>query len=333
MNTQIAVSVVIVNYKSAAFTRECLRTIFANADRLSPEVIVVDNASFDGCGAMIAAEFPAVTFIQEEKNLGFAGANNLGAKVSRGRHILFLNPDTEIQGPAIETLVKALESTPDAGMVGAHLLNTDLTVQTSSITAFPSILNQILGTEYLRTRFPRASLWGMRALFENHPSPVAVDAISGACMLIRRDLFEQICGFTIDYFMYAEDLDLCLKVRKSGRGVYYVPGAVIVHHGGQSSSSRPENNYADIMIRQSVLSFMRMYRGSWYAWLYRFATGISALCRIGMIAVTLPVSLGHERKAPLLRAWRKWSSIFSWCLGIRSWASRERMPRPTATNA
>ncbi|HKR93778.1 MAG TPA: glycosyltransferase, partial [Candidatus Angelobacter sp.] len=132
------------------FTQQCLASITANAGDLHYEVIVIDNASWDGCGEMIRREFPQVMFIQSNQNLGFAGANNLAFSKSTGRKVLFLNPDTEIQGSALQTLLSALESLPDAGMVGARLLNSDRTLQTHCVVALPSILNQTLNSEFLR---------------------------------------------------------------------------------------------------------------------------------------------------------------------------------------
>ena len=323
MHREISVSVVIVNYNSAAFTEGCLLSIVPNARESCTEIIVIDNASYDGCGEMIAAEFPDVIFVQSPRNLGFARANNLGVTLAHGRYILFLNPDTEIRSSAIEVLRTVLESLPDAGIVGGRLLNSDLSVQTTSITAFPSILNQILGTEALRRRFPKAQLWGMKPLFENCHEPALVDAISGACMMAKREVIESIQGFTTEYFMYAEDLDLCLKVKKAGWNAYYVPDAVIVHHGGQSSNSRSENDYAAIMIRESLFLFMQRHRGWYYACLFRVATAVVAIGRLVLLTLTLPVtSILSARRA--FQAWGKWSRILGWCVGFQSWARRQR---------
>ncbi|MGC4053262.1 MAG: glycosyltransferase family 2 protein [Paludibaculum sp.] len=320
----VQISVIIINYRSAAFTRACLRSIYAQGPAQSMEVIVIDNATYDGCGEMMSAEYPQATFIQSAQNLGFAGANNLGISVSHGAHLLFLNPDTEIQGDAIGRLFEALAAMPEAGMVGARLLNSDLSVQTSSVTAFPSILNQILGSEYLRQKFPSSSLWGMKPLFEEHSEPVVVDAISGACMLARREVVEQVQGFTTDYFMYAEDLDLCVKVAKAGWKVGYVPDAVIVHHGGQSSGARSESNYADLMIRDSMYQFMEVHRGPAYAWMYRAATILAAACRAALLSLLLPVAVLTPKRARVIRAWKKWIAIVGWGAGIQGWVKRER---------
>ena len=156
----LTLSIIIINWKSKGFVRVCLESIADNIGDLAHEIFVVDNASFDGCGELLAAEFHYVHFVQCKHNLGFAGANNLAFARSRGRNILFLNPDTEIRGDAIQALLAALDTAPRAGMVGACLLNSDLTLQTTCVTAIPSILNQTLNTDLLRHAFPTVALVG-----------------------------------------------------------------------------------------------------------------------------------------------------------------------------
>lgn len=317
------VSVIIINYNSAAFTRECLRTIFENTRHSKVEVIVVDNASNDGCGEFISVEFPEVIFVQSNRNLGFAGANNLGSTMARGKYLLFLNPDTEIRGEAIDALCAFMDSMVDAGLAGAHLLNSDGSTQTTCITAFPSIANQVFGFEYLRKRTPRSRLWGMKALFDNPGKPVTVDAISGACMLARREAFEQVMGFTTDYFMYGEDLDLCLKITKAGWKVYYVPEAAVVHHGGQSSVTRAEDNYADVMIRHSMYRFMQLHRGRLTAVMFKIATGVFAVGRMVVLFGFVPAAVIPSCRRFVLRGWRKWTTVFGWCLGLHNWVEQQ----------
>src|SRR5258708_7092431 len=126
---------------------------------------------------MLAREFPQVRFIQCVKNVGFASANNLGFEQSRGDCILFLNPDTELVGPAINLLHQALMKLTEAGIVGARLLNTDGTLQTSCIQTFPTILNQVLDAEILRRAFPRHRFWGTAPLFASDRKPVEVEVL------------------------------------------------------------------------------------------------------------------------------------------------------------
>ena len=272
----LALSIILVNWNSREFVRACLESIERTADRLAHEIFVVDNASFDGCEAMVRTLYPEVHFLQSPLNLGFAGANNLAFTQCRGQNILFLNPDTEILPGALQHLLAALESRADAGMVGAHLLNSDGSVQTTCIAATPSIANQTLNCDLLRRLFPRWSIWGMRALFPPAAEPVSVEAISGACMLGRRDIFEQVGAFSTCYFMYAEDMDLALKVTRLGFKILYVPAAQIVHHAGGSSSQRKENSFSDIVLRESLLQFFLLHRGRFYAALYRVVLTLSA---------------------------------------------------------
>lgn len=324
MNT-LNLSIIIINWKSQAFVRDCLTSIRANIGSLTHEILVVDNASFDGCEEMVRSEFPYVLFIQSKHNLGFAAANNLAFTHSSGRNILFLNPDTEIRGPAIQELVSTLECLPDAGMVGARLLNSDGSLQTTCIAAVPVILNQTLNSRYLRRTFPRWKIWGMRALFENSPMPVTVEAISGACMLARREVIQHVGGFRTDYFMYAEDMDLCVTIARAGWKIYYVPDAAIVHHAGGSSASREESNFSNIMLRQSVTHFFKLHRGSFYAMLYRASLTIISVLRILVLLIFCPLLIRRWGYRGVSFALKKWCAIFLWSLGITRWATRQSL--------
>jgi N-acetylglucosaminyl-diphospho-decaprenol L-rhamnosyltransferase len=321
MNTP-NLSIIIINWRSQAFVRDCLTSICDNIGSLTHEILVVDNASFDGCEEMVRSEFSHVLFIQSKHNLGFAAANNLAFARSSGRNVLFLNPDTEIRGTAIQELVSALECLPDAGMVGARLLNSDGSLQTTCITAIPIILNQTLNSRYLRRSFPRWKIWGMRALFENNTSPVPVEAISGACMLARREVIHCVGGFRTDYFMYAEDMDLCVAIAQAGWKIYYVPDAAIVHHAGGSSASREESNFSNIMLRQSVAHFFRLHRGPSYAMLYRASLAAVSVLRIFVLLISCPILIQRWSYRSVSLALKKWCSIFLWSLGITQWATR-----------
>jgi len=321
----VDLSIIIVNWKSSEYTHQCLKSIYANSSSLRIETIVVDNASFDGCGEMIAKEFPQATFIQSEINLGFAGANNLAFKRSQGRAILFLNPDTEVQGEALQTLMSNLDSIGDAGMVGARLLNSDFSLQTTCVVALPSILNTTLNSEFLRRKFPRWTIWGMRPLFADGNTPVPVEAISGACMLGRREAIAAVDGFTSDYFMYSEDMDLCLKIRKAGWKIYYVPEAKIVHHAARSSAERDENDFSTLMTRESLMRFMELHRGRGHASVYRLTTAVVAIGRIVLLSLAVPFR--PQRRQGSLRALKKWTRVVAWCFGLTPWVAQQR-PEP-----
>ena len=130
-----------------------------------------------------------MNLIYSDRNLGFAGANNLGARHARGSNLLFLNPDTIVRRDAIERMARHLNDAPDIGIVGCRLLNPDLTLQTSSVQPFPGIANQLFGIDWLKRRTSRLRLWGMSALYAKTAGPVEVDAVSGACLMARRERF------------------------------------------------------------------------------------------------------------------------------------------------
>jgi GT2 family glycosyltransferase len=318
-------SIIIVNWNSAGYVRKCLSSIYANTRELQFEVIVVDNASHDGCGEMLVREYPNAIFIQSHQNLGFARANNLGFQSARGRALLFLNPDTELVGPALNTLFGQLQTLPGAGAVGAKLLNTDRSLQTSCIQSLPTVLNQTLDIEFLRARSPRSRLWGMAPLFSGESAPAEVEVISGACLMLNRDLFEKVGRFSEDYFMYSEDLDLCFKLKQAGRKNYYVPAAALIHHGG-GSSQRSQSQFSSVMVRDSVCRFLAKTRGQCYAVAYRSAMSLSAAFRLLLLAVVAPLGLFSQKRRASLSALRKWFAVFKWSLGLETWVKNYRPP-------
>ncbi len=314
-------SIIIVNWYSAGFVRKCLQSVYTGSEGRDFEVIVVDNASSDECGEMLRNEFPAAKFIASPVNLGFAKANNLGAHTARGRTLLFLNPDTEIVKDALWQMVSFLDRTPDAGVVGCRLLNTDLSLQTSCIQAFPSILNQALDNEHLRRVFPKLRLWGTQAFLSDEAS-AEVEVISGACLMIKSDVFKAVGLFSSNYFMYAEDADLCFKVKRAGWKNRYLSGVSVVHHGGRSSDKTSENNFASVMMRESLMEFMRLRRGSLYALAYQFSTVIVAILRLLVLMAAFVFTLGGHKRESLRPAFAKWVKVLRWGLRMEAWSKQ-----------
>jgi GT2 family glycosyltransferase len=307
-----ALSIICVNWNSVDYLRECIESIYEHAPSLSFEIIVVDNASPEGGVDCLQTRFPGVTIAKSDRNLGFAAANNLGFRYSKGQYILLLNPDTRIIGSAIDLMLTQLRAVQDAGMVGGTLLNSDLSVSTTSIQKFPTILNQLLTVEWLRIRFPGLSLWDLSPLFSATGEPVAVDVIPGACMMVKRDVFERAGLMTEDYFMYAEDIDLNYKIARLGFSRYYVPQAHIVHHGGRSSAQREMSQWSTVMIQRAMLRYFRMSHGRLYASLYRVAMGGMALVRLLVLNMMLPL-VGRARVQWSIAKWRV---ILNWALGV-----------------
>jgi GT2 family glycosyltransferase len=318
-------SIIIVNWNSKNYVRQCLRSLSKHHPTAELEIIVVDSGSFDGCDVMLAAEFPSVIYIQSPTNIGFARANNLGARHATGRHLLLLNPDTEFFEDSLSVMLACLERLPRAGALGCRLLNANHTLQTSCVQSYPTVLNQLLDSEYLRQMVPRSWLWGMQPLYNDSVDPIEAEAISGACVLLRRERFESVGGFTETYFMYGEDLDLSYKLHLAGYVNYHVPTTYLVHFGG-GSSRQAASNFSTVMMRESVHRFMRLHRGRFSALSFRLTTSVAALARLLLI---LPLMLFGDR---MVRhgsdSLRKWAAIFKWSLGLAVQAPGRPASRP-----
>lgn len=307
-------SIIIVNWNSVDFLKKCIASIKTETHGLNYEIVVIDSGSFDGCDRMLNENFPEVRFIQSEQNLGFARSNNLAFNVSLGRCVLFLNPDTEIVGPAITKMYGCLNALPKAGAVGCRLLNSDRSIQTSCIQSFPNILNQVLDSECLRSRWPKSVLWGMSVLLEDADEPQVIEAISGACIMLERAVFERVGLFSGDYFMYVEDLDLCYKIRKFGHVNYFVADATVIHHGG-GSSQEATSNFAVVMMRESMWKFLQKTRGSFYGVLYRLSMFLCAIMRLGVLAGRRQIVRRNPGYKDIYdESIQKWLAVLRWSL-------------------
>ena len=304
-------SIIIVNWNSAEYLKRCLKSIYNNIREMSFEVIVVDNASYDGCEEIIRCEFPGVIFIQSNLNLGFAKANNMGFRRSCGRNILFLNPDTEILGEAVSWMLTTLRSRSDAGTIGCRLVNSDLSLQTNSIQPFPTILNQLLDIEYLKMKAPGLKFWGISPLFSGDIKPQEVQVISGACLMVKRELFEKVGNFSEEYFMYSEDIDLCYKINRLGYKSYYLGGAMVIHHGGGSTKNEETDYFGAALMRQAVFTFLEKTRGKPVACAYKFTMLVSAAVRVVAIRALMMLFCNASLEA----AFRKWNRVLRWTIG------------------
>jgi N-acetylglucosaminyl-diphospho-decaprenol L-rhamnosyltransferase len=321
-------SIIFVNWNAVDYLRDCVASIYENTRGISFEIIVVDNASPAGDVDKLKACFPQITIIKSPENLGFAKANNLGFKRSSGLLVLFLNPDTKLVGPAINLLLDQMRARQDAGIVGARHVSPDLSVQTTSIQKFPRILNQVLDIEYLRLRWPHFRMWDIAALFSTSREPVRVEVIPGACMLLRREVFERVGMFSEDFFIYAEDVDLNVKVARAGFKNYYVPEATIIHYGGRSSTQQTASQWSTVMKYRAMGQFYVKNHGRVYAAMYRVAMGSCALVRVAAFGVLYPVGVLLRKKQRLRSALEKWTVILMWACGLD-----QRVLNPTGSRS
>lgn len=250
----IDISVIIVNYNVKELLEQCIKSIFAAAGRLSVEVIVVDNNSFDGSAEFIRQKFPGkpgLKIIESPVNLGFAKANNLGAKEAQGEYLLILNPDTILQEDTLDRSLEYYKAGKDIGALTCKLILPNGKLDLACRRSFPTpgvAVFRILGLSRI---FPKSRLFGKYNLtYLDENDTYEVDAIVGAFMLIKKDVYEKVKGFDEDYFMYGEDLDLCFRIKKAGYRIIYFPETSIIHYKGEStkkSSISYVNNFYGAM--------------------------------------------------------------------------------------
>jgi hypothetical protein len=231
-------SVVILSYNVRPYLALALRTAIQAAQSLAAEFIVVDNASADGSADMVATEFPEVSLVRSDRNLGFSGGNNLGLRVARGRYVLLLNPDVVVHPQSLVVLVAYLDEHDDVGAAGGRIINRDGTTDRSSRRGFPSpsaAFYRMVGLSYI---FPRSQRFGRYNISVGRDDEQCnVEALSGCFIAVRRAVIERVGGLDESFFMYGEDLDWCYRIRSAGWKIAYVPNAEIIHFRGESTRS------------------------------------------------------------------------------------------------
>ena len=227
------VSVVIVSYESRELLGHCLAALAADAGRTAgTEVIVVDQASADGTAAWLAAEHPEVRLVALEENVGFGAGNNRGAAIAEGRWLLLLNSDAYVRAGAIDELVRFAGARSAIGVEGPRLLWPDGRLQ-RSCRRFPTVFRLATEYLYLRKLAPRSRILnGFYCGDFDHGEPRRVDWLTGACLLVRRDLFERLGGFDEAFFLSSEEVDLLYRARALGAETWYDPAAEVVHVWG-----------------------------------------------------------------------------------------------------
>jgi hypothetical protein len=230
-------SIIIINYKSANHVLACIQTIYNETQKYSFEVIVVDNNSGDESELQIRKAFPQVIWIQSGYNAGFARANNVGIRVSKGEYILILNADTIVLENALDKTVELFKSKPGTVACGVQLLNPDGTHQISGAYFKKGGLNVLLPLPYLG-RFIRYMGYKLKTKIPSVKEVVAVqevDWIVGAFILVKKEVLKRSGLMDEDFFMYAEEIEWCSRLRKQGK-LYLFEEPKVIHIGGGTSS-------------------------------------------------------------------------------------------------
>lgn len=240
-----AVSVVIVNFNAGDMLRAAVDSALV-AEGARVDVVVVDNASTDSSLDNVSTRvdrYSRVSVIANDHNAGFARACNMGTQAVKGEWLLYLNPDCVVSPGAVKEMLDAAALREDVGMVGGFLMNPDGTEQIGGRRAVPTpwrslvrVLN--LGRK-LGSVYPRLFSDFLLHTEPVPPSPIEVEAISGACMLVRRTALEEVGLLDERYFLHCEDLDWCMRFRQAGLKILFVPSAKVTHYKGRCSADRP----------------------------------------------------------------------------------------------
>lgn len=287
------VSIIIVNFNTKELLKQLLTSITQNVKNVTYEIIVVDNNSTDGSKELLKTLFKKVILIANKSNLGFGKANNQGAKVAQGKYLLLLNSDTLVCENAIDKMFQFLEKEKSVAAVGSKLLNRDGSLQ-SSWGMFPKLKTEFYFRTFLNQLFPTNRISGLfRVSAYDHSAVKEVDWVSGACMMIRKEVFDKIVGFDEQIYMYYEDADLCLRIKKLGWKVYFLPHAQIYHFYGSSWKKNRER--AILFNCMSSLHYFRKHHRKWQTYVLKIFMIIETLMAY-LILTPILILKGEEYK-------------------------------------
>lgn len=251
------ISVCIVNWNTKDLLNRCLTSIYKTSKNCHFEIIVVDNASTDGSVHMIEENFPNVILIKNRENVGFAKANNQALKlINESKYVLLLNSDAFLQNGSLQELSEFMEKNHKAGCVGPSLRLPDGEYQI--IGGFiPSIKTAFNYFFFLSFLFPLTfkGLFITQDRIKKNKKPIETGWIAGACMLVRKNVIDQVGGLDESYFMYAEDAEWCERIKKGGWKIYHLPFVEVIHHQGASSNDTTSIHWLKAMIQYMKIKY------------------------------------------------------------------------------
>jgi len=279
-NSRVAsLSIVIVNFNTRDLLRDCLHSVFASQGVETLDVWVVDNASADGSAAMVAAEFPNARLIANPDNHGYAYANNLALRQCRSDYALLLNPDTVLPPDALARTIAFFEQQPDAGVVGPRLVRLDGSLDMACRRSFPTPEVSFYHMVGLSRLFPRSRRFGRYNMtFLAEDQTAEVDSVVGAYMMLRGEILAQVGLLDEQFFMYAEDLDWCKRIKEAVNPrtrrpwqVWYLPSVQVLHvkRASSTGSARAQQAFNDTMLQ----FYRKHYAAATPFWLDRLVVG------------------------------------------------------------
>lgn len=298
-------SIIIVNYNTKKLTQECIAAIQKNTKGIIYEIIVVDNASTDGSAKALKKQ-KDIKFIQNTKNKGFGYANNLGLKRAEGEFILFLNSDTKIKDNLLKEMLAWMKKHEKAGVTSCSLLNADGSLQGTG-GYFPSLIRVFSWLTIQDLPFVDNYIKPFHPMKEKSPfkkferddfyeTKKQLDWVTGAFLLTRKKVLDEVGYFDEKYFMYTEEVDLCYRIKKAGWQVWYLPDWSILHLGGASST----REFSVLNEYKGVKRFYKKFYPAWQYLVLRLFLKIGALLRM----IVLGIIEGRETYKTYAKAFR-----------------------------
>jgi N-acetylglucosaminyl-diphospho-decaprenol L-rhamnosyltransferase len=290
-------SIIIVAYKSRDEIGPCLASLPRSLDERAVEVIVIDNSPGDGADGLIRTQFPWVDYVAAEKNLGFGRANNLGYARSHGECVLFLNPDTVCNEAALAHCVTRVRNEVGVGLISPKLVMADGSMDPACRRSIPALWDGFCRASGLAAAFPRAKFFaGYNLTYLPAGGTYEVGAVNGAFMLARREVLERVGLFDENFFMYGDDLDLCIRMTRAGYKIVYDGRVQIIHLKGVSMA-RDYDAMATAIFdanRDVYLKHFNPHGSQLVRWKYKLAFG--AWKRVALLRARL---CGHRRVRPV----------------------------------
>ncbi|MDI6688220.1 MAG: glycosyltransferase family 2 protein [Desulfobacterales bacterium] len=285
------VSIIIVNWNTKKLLLDCIRSIHETVKNISFEIWLVDNASIDGSVEAVKQNYSDVKIIQNNKNLGFAAANNVALERMRGRYALLLNTDTILTNGSVEALFDFMKKNSDAGMACGQLLNQDGSKQ-NSVANFPGLHSLVFNESLLQILFPR-KFPGKR---REYKKPVEVDSCIGACLMVRKKAMDEVGLLDKRYFFFFEETDWAYRMKQDGWKIYFVPSAKIFHIQGQTVG---HNAGSRVMFYRSRYIYFKKWHKNSYP-LIRFIIFvrllINTILSLAGVVATIGMHAGIKKK-------------------------------------
>lgn len=293
LEQRVDVSVLIVCWNSEEYIYDCLKSIYHFTIGYSFEVIVVDNGSTDNTVNIIKDKFHDVRLFESGVNYGFARGNNIAISMAHGKFLFLLNPDTYLESNVIKELASFLETHPEVGAVTPKILWKNGTIDFSAVRELPSISRTIFTQLGFRKLFPKHRLFSKEYLSDWDRQTIRdVPFINGAAIMIPRSIILEIGLLDEQLPMYFEDLDLCARIKNTGKSLYYIDSAVLVHLGGKSADLSPVRPLLFALESgQAPWLYFFKYKGHWQAFIFTLSIFWGSLIRFFLFRILSPVEL------------------------------------------